>query len=156
MGVLKRFKLLKCNLAGGKKGKLFCNFFYCKCACLCAVDCSALRDLCFIVFVCLHKTVGMKSLAVEPRKIGSNGCCNFSDASYNFSGARNNFSATSFNFSGARNNLSDDSYNFSDTRNNFSDVSCNFSEARNNFSDESYNFSFGHSIKQGIHSFFLV
>ena len=62
-GVLKPFKLLKCILVGGRKGKLFCNFWFvrgfranCKCACLCVVAWYSLRNLCFVKPECLRNT----------------------------------------------------------------------------------------------------
>ena len=100
VGVLKPFKLLKCILAGGKKGKLFCNFFYCKCACLCAVACYNLREPCFIL---------------------SCGCRKCVKPSYNFYGVRYNFTIGRCNFTGARYNFTIGRYNFYNARNNFVD-----------------------------------
>ena len=120
VGVLKPFQLLKCTLAGGKKGKLFCNFFYCKCACLCACACYNLRIPCFIL---------------------SGGCRKYVKLSYNFTDAR-------YNFTDARYNFADACRNFTDARCNFADACRNFTDSRYNFTDARYNFAGGYYIKK--------
>jgi len=98
VGGLKPFKLLKCIFAGGKKGKLFCNFspvgsfcVNCKCACLCAIACYKLRKPCFIL---------------------SGGCCKCVKLSYNYNGVKNNFTNGNYNFTRGSCKLTNDSYNF--------------------------------------------
>ena len=58
------FKLAESIQAGGKKGKLFCNFWFagglcanCKCACLCAVACDKLRIHSFIFILACHNLI---------------------------------------------------------------------------------------------------
>jgi len=115
VGGLKPFKLLKCILARGKKGKLFCNFFYCKCACLCAGACYRLREPCFIL----------------------SGDCR------NFTGARHNLTGACHNFTGAWRNFTDGCRNFIGARCNFTDARCNYTEGSSikkaaNFKKSSY------------------
>ena len=133
-GVLKPFKLLKCILAGGKKGKLFCNFSFvgsfcvnCKCACLCAIACYKLRKPCFIL-----------SGGCRKRTKGS---CNFTDARRNFTRARRKLTKGRYNFTRAY-------YKHTGGRYNFADARYNFTGARNIFYIESYNFTGAYSIKQ--------
>ena len=142
MGVLKPFKLLKCILAGGKKGKLFCNFFYCKCACLCAIACYNLREPCFMLSGGCRK-------CVKPRNIFTRASCNFTKASYNFTGVSYNFTGVSYNFTIGR-------CNFTGARNNFYNGRYNFTGARNNFADERYKTTDGYYIKHGGYYTFLL
>ena len=116
VGVLKPFKLLKCILVGGKKGKLFCNFspvggscLNCKCACLCALGCYKHRIPCFIL---------------------SGGRYNFADARRNFTDARCNFTDARHNFTDARCNFTTGRHNFTDGRLNFTDACHNFADGR--------------------------
>ncbi len=118
MGVLKPFKLLKCIKVGGEKGKLFCNFFYCKCACLCAVACYNLCEPCYLFSGGCRKCVKLSY--------------NFYGVKNNFTGARYNLTGAYYNFTGARCNFTDARCNFAGVRHNFAGVRCNFTVARYN------------------------
>jgi len=110
VGVLKPFKLLKCILAGGKKGKLFCNFspvggscVNCKCACLCACACYNHRIPLFILF---------------------GGCRKCVKLSYNLYGAKNNFTNCRYNFTKTCYNFTRESFKLTKGRCNFTRGHC--------------------------------
>jgi len=110
-GILKPFKLLKCILAGGKKGKLFCNFcpvggfcVNCKCACLCACACYDLRIPCFILSGGCRKCVKLNYNFTDARYNFADACRIFTDARYNFTDGSYNFTTGSYNFTDARYN----------------------------------------------------
>lgn len=117
MGVLKPYKLLKCVLAGGEKGKLFCNFFYCKCACLCAGAGYNLREPCYLL---------------------SGGCRKCVKLSYNYYGVKNNFTGARHNFTGACHNLTVARRNFIVARRNLTGACRNFTDARYNYAGGCY------------------
>lgn len=130
MGGLKPFKLRKCVKVGGEKGKLFCNFFYCKCACLCAVACYNLCEPCYLL---------------------SGGCCKCVRPRYNFTRARNNFYIGRYNFTGACCNLTGAYYNFTGARHNLIGACRNFAGVCCNFTDARYNNAGGCYIKMAAY-----
>jgi hypothetical protein len=111
VGVLKPFKLLKCVQAGGEKGKLFCNFFYCKCACLCEVAGYNLCELCYLLTCGCRKCVRLRYNFYGVKSNFTVARCNLTGAYYNFTGARHNFISACRNLTGARYNFTGACYN---------------------------------------------
>lgn len=96
--IINRFKVVECINAGGKKGKLFCNFRFagwlcanCKCAWPCAVawyklnlvsfifylvSCNFIVGLCINHIESCNKIVGLLNFYVESCK-SLNALCNF-------------------------------------------------------------------------------